>query len=117
MEITIGKSLIDSLNAPISDIFKSVKQTKTFQTPRTKTILQRVAASEKKAIDECLQIYGNYVWTLAGKCCESTEEREKIVREIFQDIWENAGDFDAEIIDEKNFIAILSLRRLLNRKN
>ncbi|HQU85118.1 MAG TPA: hypothetical protein PKY59_18405, partial [Pyrinomonadaceae bacterium] len=105
-----GKILTKKINEPISDRFKLIAVNQ-----KSKTVLERIAESDKTAIGECLSIYGNYVWTLAKKFCQDSLNREKCVEEIFQDIWKNAGSFDAEKIDEKEFIAILSLKRLLNK--
>lgn len=111
-----GKILTKRMNEPISDRFK-LEVSKISVQKKPKTILQRIAESDKTAIGECLDIYGNYVWTIAKKFCQDSLNREKCVEEIFRDIWKNAGSFDAEKIDEKEFIAILSLKRLLNKTN
>lgn len=109
-----AKILTKTTNEPISDGFKlEVSNFTVSQKP--KTILQRIAESDKNAVGECLESYGNYVWTLAKKCCADEAETEELVQKIFQDIWKNAENFDAERSDEKTFIAVLSLRRMLNK--
>ena len=81
--------------------------------PPNKTILQRISESDKSAAGECLETYGDFVWSIARKYTLSIEENENAVQEIFLDIWQNAGFFDSKRIDEKSFIAQIALKRLL----
>ena len=77
------------------------------------TILHKVSRFEHGAIDECLEYYGNFVWAIAKKYTQTTDEAENAVREIFLDIWEKAETFDCEKFDERAFIARIALQRLL----
>lgn len=112
------KTLTNILNEPISDVFR-VEIPKYKNQPRVqpKTILQRIAESDQTAVNECLESYGNYIWSMAKKCCEDQVKTEELVQEIFLDIWKNAEKFDAAISDEKTFIAGLFFRRTLKRTN
>ena len=92
-------------NAIISD--KSAPETNPV------TILYKISRFENGAIDECLKCYGNFVWAIAKKYTQTTDEAENAVREIFLDIWEKAETFDCEKFDERAFIARIALRRLL----
>lgn len=108
------KTLMNILNEPISDVFRlEVPKYKKQPITKPKTILQRIAESDQTAINECLENYGNYIWAMAKKCCSEQVETEELVQKIFLDIWKNAEKFDAEISDEKTFIARLFLRRTL----
>lgn len=112
------KTLTNILNEPISDVFRlEVLKYKTQSAAKPKTILQRIAQSDQTAVNECLENYGNYIWAMAKKCCADQVETEELVQEIFLDIWKNAEKFDAEISDERTFIARLLLRRTLNKTN
>ena len=79
----------------------------------TEPILPRLAVCEKAAVAECLNRYGDLIWSLAKKQICAGEEVEKAVCEIFQDIWKSAKFFDAEKHDEQRFVALVALRRLL----
>jgi DNA-directed RNA polymerase specialized sigma24 family protein len=99
-----GETISDSLKlTEISVIYPQGKE----------TILQRIAQSDKNAVGECLDKYGNYVWTIAKKMMRTQTETEEIVQEIFLDIWKNARFFDAEKLEEQSFIAHITLKRLL----
>lgn len=53
----------------------------------SKSILQRVAEKDKSAVNECLEKYGNLVWTLSKKFSRSEAEAELAAERIFEDIW------------------------------
>lgn len=113
-----GKIFTNVLNEPISDGFMlEVSRISKQQPIKPKTILQRIAASDKTAVNECLKNYGDFVWSLSKKYCKNAVEAETLVQETFLDIWENAVYYDAENSEEKAFIAKLFLRRMFSRRN
>jgi len=79
-------------------------------------ILQRIAVQDRKAASECLDCYGDLIWHLVRKHTSGAKEAERAVCEIFQDIWKDAANFDAGIHDERSFIALIALRRLLKTR-
>jgi len=79
------------------------------------SLLQRVAAAEAAAVDECLAKYGGLVWSLARRLCPRHEDAEDAVQEIFVEIWRNAGKFDPEIASEATYITMIARRRLIDR--
>ena len=82
----------------------------TFQ--ETPTILSRIALEDKNAAHECVEIYGAMIWALVKQSVDSTEAAEKVVQEIFLDIWQNAVFCDLKLSDEKVWIAMIARRRL-----
>ncbi len=76
------------------------------------TILSRIALADKSAAIECVDIYGGMIWALTKKYTDSAADAEKIVQEIFTDIWENAGRCNLSMSDEKVWIALIARRRL-----
>lgn len=78
-------------------------------------ILHRIAADDKTAIEQCLDVYGGLVWGLAKKYCFTREDAEDAVQEIFIDIWRYAGRFDAAKSPEISFIMLIARRRLIDR--
>lgn len=78
-------------------------------------ILKRIAAGDKTAVQDCLNSYGNLVWSLARRMSQNTDEAEDAVQEIFIDVWKNAARFDETQSSETTFIAMIARRRLIDR--
>ena len=76
------------------------------------TILQRIALTDENAVIECVETYGNLVWSMAKKYTDSPKAAETFAQSIFLDIWKYAGRFDPGRIDEITFISHLAHRRL-----
>jgi RNA polymerase sigma factor (sigma-70 family) len=79
------------------------------------SILDRVAAGEPSAVDQCLSQYGGLVWSLARRFCPNPTDAEDAVQEIFIEVWRNAGRFDAGIASESTFVTTIARRRLIDR--
>lgn len=79
------------------------------------SILQRVAENDRKAINECIDKYGGLVWEMASRFSNDLADPEEIRRDIFDELWKRAGDFDPSRTDEVSFIATIACERL-NRK-
>ena len=79
------------------------------------TILKRIAAGEKHAVQEFLNAYGGLVWSLALRMIINSDEAEDAVQEIFIDIWKNAGRYDETQASETTFVAMIARRRLIDR--
>jgi RNA polymerase sigma-70 factor (ECF subfamily) len=80
-----------------------------------RSILQRIAAKDKTAAQECLSAYGGLVWSLARRMCANPNDAEDAVQEIFIDIWKNAERFDQAQASETTFVAMIARRRLIDR--
>lgn len=86
--------------------------TRIIKKTETSTILQRIAAKDKTAVNDCIEAYGNFIWALAKKFTASTGEAEAATEEIFIDIWRyRERGRNIETI-EKKLIAMIALRRL-----
>lgn len=79
------------------------------------TILQRIAAGESAAVDECLAKYGGLVWSVARRHCANHADAEDAVQEAFLGIWQSAERFDPEKGTEATFITMIVRRRLIDR--
>jgi RNA polymerase sigma-70 factor (ECF subfamily) len=79
------------------------------------SILQRVAAGDATAIDECLREYSGLVWSLARRLLRNLTDAEDAVQEVFIELWQNAGRFDPSVASEATFIATIARRRLIDR--
>ena len=81
----------------------------------SQTILQRIAAGDKTAVQECLSTYGGLVWSIARKLLRNSDDAEDAVQEVFVDVWKNAGRFDEAQASETTFIAMIARRRVIDR--
>lgn len=81
-----------------------------------RTILQRVAGADKSAISDCLNAYGNLIWRTVRKQNLSSEDAEKIVQDVFTDIWRFAERYDSMKFSEDDFILMLIRHRLRENK-
>ena len=79
------------------------------------SILYRIAAGDKAAVQDCLKKYGGLVWTLARRMLPNQDEAEDAVQEIFIDVWRNAARFDQGQSSETTFVAMIARRRLIDR--
>ncbi|MGI9290061.1 MAG: RNA polymerase sigma factor, partial [Gammaproteobacteria bacterium] len=60
------------------------------------SILERVAAGDQRAVAECLDHYGNLVWSLARRFLGNSPEAEDAVQDIFIEIWSCAHRYNKE---------------------
>lgn len=87
----------------------------TIKTFVTRATLQRIAAGDKSAVQDCLKAYGGLVWSLARRMLRNSEDAEDAVQEIFIDVWKNAARFDPAQASETTFIAMIARRRIIDR--
>lgn len=87
--------------------------TQTTGQTKSSTILQRIAEKDKTAVVDCVDAYGNFIWALARKFTNSTEEAEAAAQEIFIDIWRYAEYGDQTQSVEKLLIALIARQRLV----
>lgn len=81
----------------------------------TQSILQRIAAGDQTAVQECLKSYGRLVWSLARRMLRNHDDAEDAVQEIFLDVWKNAARFDPAQASETTFVAMIARRRLIDK--
>ena len=77
-------------------------------------VLQRVAAGDQAAVQECITRYGDLVWSLARRM--AGRDADDAVQEIFIDLWRSAGRFDPAVASETTFVAMIARRRLIDRR-
>lgn len=73
-----------------------------------------VGSEERKTIKACPDIHRNFIWALAKKITDSTEEAEAAAQEIFADIWRYAERGEKPLSPE-NLLTSMIARRQLNR--
>ncbi len=77
-------------------------------------ILQRVASGESRAMNLCINQYGNLVWAIARRYIKDHSEAEDLVQEVFTEIWKKAGSFDPAIASESTFVGLIARRRAID---
>ena len=80
-----------------------------------KTILERIAAGDQAAVQECMDAYGSLVWSLARRFLRNSADAEDAVQDIFIDLWSSAGRFDQSVASEVAFVSTIARRRLIDR--
>ena len=79
------------------------------------SVLDRVARGDSGAARECIDQFGDLVWSIARRLLSTRADIEEAVREIFVDVWRNAGRYDPEQGSEEVFITMIARRRLIDR--
>jgi RNA polymerase sigma-70 factor (ECF subfamily) len=77
-------------------------------------VLNRIAAGDADAVQECIDLYGNLVWTIARRFTRSAADTEDAVQDVFIDLWKSAGRFDPARATEAAFVAMVARRRLID---
>ncbi|MEM9364350.1 MAG: RNA polymerase sigma factor [Planctomycetota bacterium] len=80
------------------------------------SVLERIAAGEASAVDQCLDQFGNLVWSLARRYCVSPTDAEDVTQEIFLQLWQQAERYDSSVASEATFVATIARRRLIDHQ-
>jgi len=81
----------------------------------SKSILERIASGDRSAVNECLDRYGDLVWSLARRYLRNAADAEDAVQDIFIDVWGSAARYNRNIASEVAFISTIARRRLIDR--
>ncbi len=84
----------------------------TSQRNNSLAILQRIAQRDKTTLRESIDNYGDWIWSMAKKFTDSTEDAEAVTQEIFLNIWRYAARFEETNFDELLFITIIARHQL-----
>lgn len=79
------------------------------------SLLVRVAQGDAVAARECVNRYGNLIWSIARRFAHTHANAEELVGEIFNEIWRSAPRFDPLQGSEAVFVATIARRRLIDR--
>jgi len=86
-------------------------------TPKQKydsvTMLQRFAKIDR--MTDSFNIYGDLIRSIANNQTDSPEGAEKVVREIFLDLWQYTENAASTDFDENIYISIIAQRHLIRR--
>jgi RNA polymerase sigma-70 factor, ECF subfamily len=83
--------------------------------PAAGSVLARVAQGDAVAARECIDQFGDLIWSIARRYSRTAADAEEAVREIFEDVWRSAGRFDPAQGAERVFVATIARRRLIDR--
>ena len=98
-----------------NNVFNKTKASSTLQTNQgvsSLSLLQRAAQGDPIAVEECIDNYGDLIWTMAKKFTNSNEDTESVTREIFLNIWRYAARFEQTDFDELLFITLFARRQI-----
>jgi len=101
--------------AEIKPATRRLSQGSTTRLTTTQSILERVAAGDTAAVSECLDRYGDLVWSLARRYLRNATDAEDAVQDIFIDIWGSSARYDRNIASEVAFISTIARRRLIDK--
>jgi RNA polymerase sigma-70 factor (ECF subfamily) len=79
------------------------------------SVLIRVAQGDATAQRECVDQFGNLVWSIARQLTHSRADAEEAVKEIFTEVWRRADRFDPAQGSESVFVVTIARRRLVDR--
>lgn len=79
------------------------------------TLLERIAAGDPRAVGQCIDQYGNLVWSIVRRMAPAGSDAEDAVQEIFVDLWKSAPRFRPEKASETTFVAMIARRRMIDR--
>jgi RNA polymerase sigma-70 factor (ECF subfamily) len=80
-----------------------------------KSILERIAAGDPAAVQECIEAYGDLVWSLARRFLRNDADAEDAVQDVFIDLWGSAHRFDRNIASEVAFVSTIARRRFIDK--
>ena len=83
--------------------------------PTVSSILERIASGDQTAFAQCVDQFGNLVWSLARRMSKTAADAEDGAQDIFLTIWKKAAQYDATRGSEAVFIATLARRSLIDR--
>lgn len=82
----------------------------------SESLLHRVAAGDQGAVDALVKRYAGLVYSLARRFTYDPGEVEDAVQDVFVALWKSAARFDPSIASEETFIAMVTRRRLIDRR-
>jgi len=80
-----------------------------------KSILERIAGGDQAAVQECMDAYGDLIWSLARRFLRNSADAEDAVQDIFIELWGSAARYDRSVASEVAFVSTIARRRLIDR--
>jgi RNA polymerase sigma-70 factor (ECF subfamily) len=80
------------------------------------SLLDQVAAGDRRAIEACIDRYGALVWSIARQFLANAEDAQEAMQEVFSAIWRNASRYSERFGTERAFVTMIARRRLIERQ-
>lgn len=80
---------------------------------RADLMLAKIASGDVNAAQQCIDRYGDEIWTLARRLSPSWNEAEQAVQNIFREIWQQSAHYLPAQGSEKTFIIMIARRYLI----
>jgi RNA polymerase sigma-70 factor (ECF subfamily) len=77
-------------------------------------IIQNIAAGSKTAMRQCVQVYGDLLWSMALSQLPRVDA-EEVVQDVFLEIWKKASRYQPSKGRPVTFIATIARRRIIDR--
>jgi RNA polymerase sigma factor (sigma-70 family) len=78
--------------------------------------LPKVARGDMAAVEQCIDRYGALIWSIARRFCANPADAEDAVQDVFIALWRNADRYDPARASEVTFVAMITRRRLIDRR-
>lgn len=79
------------------------------------SLLQRIAAGDRSAVDDCIEQYGGLIWSIGRRYLCDNADLEDATQDVFIEIWQKAENFDPKLGTESSFVALIARRRMTDR--
>lgn len=79
-------------------------------------ILPLVATGRSDAVEECIDRYGGLIRGMARRFLSSAADVDDAVQDVFVALWRHAERFDPTVAAEATFVAMITRRRLIDRR-
>lgn len=83
--------------------------------PADRSLMQRVAANDERAIAELFDRFGSLVFRMAMQSMPSKTEAEDAVQEVFVRLWRTAARYDDEKAALVTWVMLISRRHLVDK--
>ncbi len=83
--------------------------------PVDRSLMQRVAANDERAIAELFDRFGSLVFRMAMQSMPSKAEAEDAVQEVFVRLWRTAARYDDEKAALVTWVMLISRRHLVDK--
>jgi RNA polymerase sigma factor (sigma-70 family) len=78
-------------------------------------ILPRIAAGDPTAVRACIDRYGPIIFGMARRFLRDTALAEDALQDVFLELWQSAGRFNATLASERTYVLTIARRRLIDR--
>jgi DNA-directed RNA polymerase specialized sigma24 family protein len=78
-------------------------------------LLPRIAAGDTSAVRACIDRYGPVILGMARRFLRDTSAAEDALQDVFLELWQSAGKFDATLASERTYVLTIARRRLIDR--